>query len=329
MVAAIDNNYYVSFGSKYDQYLKGSVEEVNDFDKSIFDFTPKEKTEADILKEELQEIKDKQGCIQKAWNGIKEFLGIGTSASKCEKTIEKFEKGEISYEEAEAEINKYGTKQDNGLNLVANIVVSVAAIAAGTALTICTGGAAAPLAVAAVGAAAGAITKTGVKLLDRGTNNVKGDDFDGKQMAKDALSGAVTGSIAAATMGNGSAAAGGFKAVVRANVPRCVATGMKAGAISGSANYTIDCAFDDDKQFNLKDLTDATVSNAVVGGVVGGVMGTANGMMKSSGVISHGGKAALNSTGKLVNTSVRDVAANSVSSAEYKILTKTINDIKS
>ena len=323
MVKAIDDNYYFLMRNQYS--FKGSGEEDKDFDKSIFDVEERTETDPNVLelRKELQEIKDKQGCFQNAWNGIKEFFGIGTSTSKCEKIIEQFKDGEISYEEAEAELDKFETKQDNGLNLFANIAVSVLAIAAATL----TAGAAAPLAAVAVGAAVGAVTKTGVKLLDRGTNNVQGDDFDAKQMAKDALSGAITGGIAAATMGNGKAVEGGFKAAIKQNAPRCIKTGIKAGAVSGSANYAIDCAFDDDKTFTLGGLTEATVSNAIVGGAVGGVMGSANGVLKTAGIISHGGKAVVNSSGQVVNNSIRDIAANSACSAEYKVLTKAVNDI--
>ena len=325
MVAAIDNNYYYSKAPK--QYnFNVTAEENNDFDKSIFDFE-KNNSESNImlLKEELQDIKDKQGCFQNGLNGVKEFLGIGTSASKCESAIEKYEKGEISYEEAEKELNKYATKQDNGLNLFANIAVSALAITAATL----TAGAAAPLAAVAIGATVGAVTKAGVKLIDRGTNNVQGDDFDANQLAKDALSGAVTGGIAAATMGNGKAVEGGFKEAIKANAPRCIKTGIKAGAISGSANYAIDCAFDKDKTFNIDELANSTLANAAVGGVVGGIMGSANGVLKTAGIISHGGKAAINSSGEVVNNSIRDIAANSACSAEYKVLTRAINDIKS
>lgn len=325
MVAAVDKVNYYSIAPKQNNYYE--VSEENDFDRSIFDFNENEVNEAKIisLKEELQEIKDKQGCFQNAWNGVKEFFGVGTSASKCENAIEKYEKGEISYEEAENEIGKYATKQDNSLNLFANIAVSTLAILA----TTLTAGAAAPLAAVAIGAAVGAVTKTGVKLLDRGTNNVQGDDFDAKQMAKDALTGAVTGGIAAATMGNGKAVEGGLKAAIKENAPRCIKTGIKAGAISGSTNYAIDCAFDDDKTFNIGGLADATIANAAVGGVVGGIMGSTNGMLKTAGIISHGGKAAINSSGEVVNNSIRDIAANSACSAEYKVLTRAINDIKS
>ena len=323
MVSAIEEiNYYSKVPKQYN--FKGSAEESNDFDKSIFDSgNNNSESKLLLLKEELQEIKDKQGCFQNSFNGIKEFLGIGTSTSKCEDAIEKYKNGKISFEEAEKELGKFETKQDNGLNLFANIAVSILAITAATL----TAGAATPLAAVAVGAAVGAATKTGVKLIDRGTNNIQGDDFDAKLMAKDALTGAVTGGIAAATMGNGKAVEGGFKAVIKENAPRCINTGIKAGAVSGSANYMIDCAFDNDKTFNIDGLAGATISNAAVGGVVGGIMGSANGLLKTNGLITHGG--AVFKDGQVLNTSIRDIAANSACSAEYKILTRAVNDIKS
>ncbi len=297
----------------------------NENDTNIFEYAPDENVVA--LKEELSGIADNNGVFLEGWDEIKAITGIGSSESKCEDAIEKYKKGEISYEEALEEIEGYKQKQDNSLNLFANIAVSVLSIAAATAATVVTGGAASPLLTAAVGAGVGAVAKAGFKTIDRATNEIEDDALQGKQIAKDMLSGAVTGAIAAKTMGNGSAVANhDLKKAVLTNAPKCAVTGLKAGAISGASNYLIDCGFEDDEDFNFKDLANVTAANAAVGSLVGGIMGSFNGVMKTTGIISHGGQAAM-VEGSLANTGLRDIAANSVCSAEYKLLTRGINDI--
>ena len=288
---------------------------------SIFDnanSTQNEITDVEALYAELQEIEEEQGFFQKGFNDIKEKINIGTSNERCEDKIEKFEQGEITFEEAEAELAKYKSKQDSGLNVFANIACSIAAIAAATAAIVATGGAVVPLVLA--GAGAGAVTKTAVKTVERATNEVKDDEFDSKKITKDILSGAVTGSIAAYTMGNGSATAS-FGAAIK----KCAITGVKTGAVAGSTNYLIDCGVDGD-EFNAKDFAQTTFVNAAVGGTVGAIMGGTNNLLKTSGIVKYGGKAAVES-GQAIHASGRDIAANSVCTAEYKILNKTIKDI--
>lgn len=326
MVKSLDNTFRTTeidkfaFGNNQNNYA-------NDYEFNIFEYEHDENTEA--LREELKNITDRNGDILNKWNDIKEKTGLGTSEAKCEEVIKKYKKGEVTFEEALEEIEKYGQKQDNSLNLFANIAVSVLSITAATAATVLTGGAATPLLITAIGAGVGAVTKAGFKAADRATNEVEGDALDGKQIAKDALTGAITGAIAAKTMGNGRAVDNhDIKKAILTNAPRCAVTGLKTGAISGSSNYVIDCAFEDDKEFNFHDFAGATVSNAAVGGVVGGIMGTFNGIMKTEGFISSGGKAAM-VNGELANTGIKDIAANSICSAEYKLLTRGINDLVS
>ncbi len=327
MVEAVSfNQNYLNSDYNVGDYFTNPLNE----DKSIFDAgtenTPANEENVAALMAELQAVEDKQGAIQDGLNSVKGALGVGTSSKKCDETIEKYKNGEITYEEAMAEIEKFENKQESGLNLTANVAVSVlsivAAAAVGAAITAATGGTGAPAAAViaakiAAGAGVGALTKAGVKTIDRATNDVEGDDFDGKQIARDALSGAVTGGLASATMGNGKAADSVAEAV-KINAVKSAKTGAVTGAISGSANYGIDCAFDEDKDFTAAGLAEATLSNAAASAAVGGIMGTANGVLKTTGVVTHGGANA---------TEIRDVAANAGNSAMYKVVRKVVDDI--
>ena len=284
------------------------------------------KEEVTVLNEKLNSVMDDQGIFSKGWNEFKEIVNVGTNEEKCHYYIEQYEKGEITFDEAMAKIEEFDAKQDSSLNLFSNIASSFAAIAAGTVAVIASGGTAAPLLVAAAaGAGAGAAAKATVKFADRATNEVKNDALDAKQITKDALSGAVTGAIAAATMGNGTAGAT-LKESVALSAGKAARTGVITGTVSGSSNYVIDCAFDDDKDFNAKEFAEITAQSAAIGGVVGGIMGSVNGTLRYNNFIEHGGmvKACADS---VQNASTKDIVANSVCSAEYKVVNDRIRSI--
>ena len=247
----------------------------------LFNEINTESTEEQVasLEAQLQSVKNEQGIISNIWNGIKCATGIGSSTNKCEKAIEDFKNGSISYEEASTIISEFQTKQKNSVNLVSNIATGVAAVAV-VGSAVMTGG----LSLGVIGAAAGfgAATKAGLKFADRATNKVEGDALDGKQIAKDALSGAVDGAISVATMGIGTAAVTG-KTVATQTVKQTIIQGAKrgaldgaiSGAVTGASDYTIEAAFEDDVQFNIGDLTKSTLTNAAGGALAGGVMGGA------------------------------------------------------
>ncbi len=280
------------------------------------------------LEAKLQEIEDNNGAILKTWDNIKNKTNLGASTEKCDKAIEQFKNGEITYEEALTEIEKYGAKQDSSLNLFSNIATGINAIVVTTlavSAIVASGGTATPFIIAATGAATGAVTKAGVKLTDRATNEVEDDALCAKQIAKDALSGAVTGGIAAATAGTGGGAFNeGFKltkngkTLIAGGTKACMAnsarTGAITGSISGSSNYLIECAFEEDKEFNAQDFAVETATNSLMGAGVGTVMGGVNGTLRSHNLLSSGGSITAESTAK-------DVAANSLCNAEYKIVT--------
>ena len=229
------------------------------------------------LEEQLESVKNEQGIISNIWNGIKCLTGIGSSTNKCEKAIEDFKSGKISYEEASSIISGFQTKQKSSVNLVSNIATGIAAVAV-VGSAVMTGGLS--LGVVAAAAGVGAATKAGLKFADRATNKVEGDALDGKQIAKDALSGAVDGAISVATMGIGNVAVTG-KTVATQTVKQTIMQGAKrgaldgaiSGAVTGASDYTIEAAFEDDVQFNIGDLTKSTLTNAAGGALAGGVMG--------------------------------------------------------
>ena len=298
----------------------------------------------DGLNDKLAAVAAEQGIFSKTWNGVKELINKGTSEEKCEEAIEQYKNGEISYEQAASVIDNYSEKQKSSLDLFANITTGVTSILAGTAAAaaiIASGGTAAPIVVAALaGAGAGAVTKSGFKLTDRATNDVKDDALNGKQIARDAISGAITGAISGATMGNGTTA-GSVAQSVKTSALKASKTGLITGSVSGSSNYILDCAFDEDKEFNTSELLVNTATGAIVSGTVGGIIGSSNGFLRGNNLISNGGmvKAATDNAGNKIvedtgkyavqNASKEAIVANSVCSTEYKIMTQGLKDASS
>lgn len=323
-------------------YDSSAVKTNNEEDTSIFSSlneTEGNKEEnIEALEAQLAAIQANNGAILDGWNNFKEKIGVGTSAEKCDKAIEQYQNGEITYEEAEQIINKFGAKQDSSLNLFSNIVTSIAAIgavAAATAITAASGGFLAPEAAVVIGAATGALTKSGFKTADRATNEVEGDALDAKEMAKDALSGAVTGGVAVCSMGTaGNPFKNGFKigekeifsGGTKACIAKCAETGLKTGAISGSANYGIDCAFDEDKEFDAGEFLLTTAESAIVGGAVGAVMGGVNGQLRASGLLNSG-CSYKDMISPSETTGINDVAANSACTTAYKVLNDRIRSV--
>lgn len=233
-----------------------------------------------FLEEKLENIEDKQGILGKAWNGIKEFTSLGVSQSDCENMLEKYNKGEISFEEAVNYLDEYDSKQETMSGLFENILTGVGGIALATA-TAGTGNAIGWGLAFLKGAPVGAVIKTGLGALDRATNDIEGDALDGKQIAKDAISGALTGAASAVS---------GSECLIYKSVGKNITTnkignsiikgalcGVECGAMSGVATYMTDVALGD-KKFNFGDLTSDTLTSVFVSGSVGGALGgvTAN-----------------------------------------------------
>ena len=220
------------------------------------------------LRESLEAAKDKQGVIGQAWDGIKNFFGVGSRTDELEKMVEQAENGEISATEVEEAIAEFEQKQDSVVDIVGNVASGLVAVAS-IALAPVTGGAS-----LLVGAAAGGLTNVAVNGLEKATNEVE-NDYSAKDLTKDFVSGAVTGTITAATAGIGAGSNVAATTVKEAAKQGAIA-GAKAGAVDGAlsnaADYTIDCAFGDD-EFSVGELAENAVTGAVVGGTVGAVVG--------------------------------------------------------
>ena len=70
------------------------------------------KAKTAFLENKLQNIEDEQGIFGKMWNGTKELTGIGTYQKECETLLKKFEKGDITFEEAVEYLNGFEQKQE-------------------------------------------------------------------------------------------------------------------------------------------------------------------------------------------------------------------------
>ena len=234
-------------------------------------------SEIDLLYKEIEKVNKEQGLISSLWNDLKCFTNIGSSTEKCEKEIKKFQNGEISFDEASKTISEFQRKQKNSVNIFANVLTGLTAIAV-VGSAIASGGLS--LGVIAIGAGVGAGTKAGLKFLDRATNKVEGDAVDAKQIAKDALSGATDGAISVATFGIGSTALAG-KTIAEQTVKQTVIQGVKfgafdgavTGAVTGASDYTIEAAFEENVDFETKEMLKTAAINGTIGGVLGSVLG--------------------------------------------------------
>ena len=258
-----------------------------------------------FLEEKLEEIQDKQGIFGNFWNGVKEITTLGVSSSDCESMLEKYNNGEVSFDEAVKYLEDYEHKQETMTNLQANILTGIGGIAVAT-----TAAAAGPIGwglAIAKGAPIGAALKTALKTIDRATNDIQGDEFDAKQMAKDAISGAMTGATSAVSSGVGIGIKTGNFGLSVLNGTKC---GLVCGSASSAANYLTDVAFGDE-DFDLNELTTDTLTGAFVSGTVGAVVG--GGMY---GIAQSAGEVGKETTKELAKTIIKD----STSSTARKVL---------
>ena len=225
------------------------------------------------LREAYEQVEDEQGWLGKAWNGVKNFFGHSNGSDAVEDVLDKAENGEVSYEEAVEKLNTYSQKQGSFVDTFAN-VTSGLAVALGAVFSPFSFGA-----TLAIGTAAGAAMKVGIKASDKATNDVEGD-YKLKDLAKDGITGAVGSAVTVATAGIGSAginmAKEGGKVAIRQVAVEGAKAGAKAGAIDGgvmgATNYIADAAFDDE-EFSIGGLTGATLTGTIGGAATGGVVG--------------------------------------------------------
>ncbi|MDO5436575.1 MAG: ADP-ribosyltransferase [bacterium] len=181
---------------------------------------------ADKLREELDSIKEDQGLIGKAWDGIKNLVGLGAGSNKAEKAIEQYEKGEISLEEAEEALTKYEDGQKMSVDVVGDMLSGIVAVGA-AALAPFTGGAS-----LLVAAGTGALVKVGVKGLD---SVVGGRDYTIKDFGYDLITGSINGAMAPLTNALGGAAGTGVAKACGLNVAKAATKEVAEEAVEGAA----------------------------------------------------------------------------------------------
>ncbi len=246
-------------------------------DTSAPNFKEQKNDELILLENSYKEAQNEQGILGKFWNNFKNFTGLGHSTKDVDKEIEKYKNGEISCEEAQNSINSFKNKQKGAVNLFSNII-SGAAAALVTASAVATGGIS--IGLIGLGALVSGAGKAGIKTLDRATNKVEGDALEAKEIAKDALSGAIDGAISTATAGmvkpitQSSQIAG--KTLMQTAKTGAI-QGAKAGAITGAAtgggDYTIEAIFEKDIEFETDELLKNVFQTAFFGGLTGGALG--------------------------------------------------------
>ena len=111
-------------------------------------------SDTNFLREDFEKTKEEQGLIGKAWDGIKNLFNLKTGSDSVEETLEKYENGEITQEEAQLALEKYKNGQEMSVDVVSDITSGIVAVGA-AALAPVTGGAS-----LLVAASAGAVSKT-------------------------------------------------------------------------------------------------------------------------------------------------------------------------
>lgn len=176
------------------------------------------------LKDELQNIKEEQGLIGKAWDGIKNFFNMKSGSKSVENTIEQYEKGEISQEAAKEALEKYKEGQKMCTDVTADITSGIIAVGA-AALAPVTGGAS-----LLVAAGAGAVSKTAIKAADAA---IGGREYDLKDLGYDLTTGSINGAIAPLSNALGGAAGTTVAKACGLNAVQTSAKSAGKGIIAG------------------------------------------------------------------------------------------------
>ena len=262
-----------------------------------------------FLKEKLESIKDKQGLLGKTWNGLKELTTLGVSENSCENMLDKYNKGEISFEEAINYLDDFDSKQETMSSLLSNILTGVGAIAFATMTAGTSLGFAASF---KAGAPIGAALKTGINFLDRATNDVDNDAFDLKEITKDAISGAMTGTTSAVASGVGKGIADGKILTSIINGAKC---GAICGSMSGALDYTTNAVFDNE-DFNFENLIGNTLLSGATSATVGAVVGA--GMYGGASLLGNVGHEVTKNTSEIIAQDCASSTARKVLGAEVK-----------
>lgn len=181
------------------------------------------KSETSTLRDEFNSIKEEQGLIGKAWDGIKNFFNMKTGSDNIEDTITKYENGEISEQEAKSALENYKNGQKMCVDVAADITSGIIAVGA-AALAPVTGGAS-----LLVAAGAGAVSKTAIKASDA---LLAGREYELKDLGYDLITGSVNGAIAPLSNALGGAAGTGVAKACGLNVVNGAAKTTGKGMIA-------------------------------------------------------------------------------------------------
>ena len=181
------------------------------------------KSETSTLRDEFNSVKEEQGLIGKAWDGIKNFFNMKTGSDNIEDTITKYENGEISEQEAKSALENYKNGQKMCVDVAADITSGIIAVGA-AALAPVTGGAS-----LLVAAGAGAVSKTAIKASDA---LLSGREYELKDLGYDLITGSVNGAIAPLSNALGGAAGTGVAKACGLNVVNGAAKTTGKGMIA-------------------------------------------------------------------------------------------------
>ena len=84
--------------------------------------------QASNIRDEFVKVKQANGLIRKFYNFLKNKTNIGIGSNAVEKDIDKFEKGEITEEQAKEQINKYKQSQTNSVQLAADTATAAVTV---------------------------------------------------------------------------------------------------------------------------------------------------------------------------------------------------------
>jgi len=183
------------------------------------------KDETQTLYDEFLEIKEQQGLIGKAWDGIKNLLHLKNSSNNVENVIKQAQNGEITTDEAKERLNGYKEGQKMCVDVTGDIVSGIAAVGA-AALAPVTGGAS-----LLVAAGAGAVVKTAIKA---GDSAISGREYKLTDFGYDIITGSINGVMAPLSNAIGGAAGTGVaKALGLEAVETCAKTAVKEAGEEG------------------------------------------------------------------------------------------------
>lgn len=203
-----------------------STDTIKPLEFDVYEAPASINTKIEELKNRLSSVKKEQGLIGKAWDGIKNLVGLGAGSNKAEKAIEQYENGEISYEEAQAAITKYEDGQNMSVDVVGDIISGIVSVGA-VAFAPFTGGAS-----LLVGAAAGAVTKVAVKGAD---SLIGGRDYNLKDFGYDIITGSINGLMAPVTNAIGGVVGTGVAKACGLNVAKTATKEAAEGAATAGA----------------------------------------------------------------------------------------------